>query len=187
MIDGREVFVAGGGVAGIEALLALRDLAGDLVHVTLASPALEFVLQAADGRGAVLSRAGDPARARAARRGDRGYVRSEGAATPSTPIGASPSSTTATTPRLRRRDCLRRSQEREAFAGAETLRTSGGPTNRRAVPRGRPARFGRMVFIVPPTGSWPLPVYELALMARHWAHELALVVRILIVRPNPSR
>ena len=35
--------IAGGGVAGLEAMLALRDLAGDRVEVELLSPAREFV------------------------------------------------------------------------------------------------------------------------------------------------
>ena len=38
-----RVLVAGGGVAGLEGLLALRDLAGDRVELTLLSPEEEFV------------------------------------------------------------------------------------------------------------------------------------------------
>jgi hypothetical protein len=38
-----QVLVAGGGVAGLEALLALRDLAGGRVELTLLSPEEEFV------------------------------------------------------------------------------------------------------------------------------------------------
>jgi sulfide:quinone oxidoreductase len=38
-----RVLIAGGGVAGLEALLALRDLAGDRVELTLLSPEDEFV------------------------------------------------------------------------------------------------------------------------------------------------
>ena len=38
-----RVLIAGGGVAGLEALLALRDLAGDRVELTLLSPEQEFV------------------------------------------------------------------------------------------------------------------------------------------------
>ena len=41
--DHTRVLIAGGGVAGIEALLALRDLAGDRTDVTLAAPTPEFV------------------------------------------------------------------------------------------------------------------------------------------------
>ncbi len=38
-----RVLIAGGGVAGLEALLALRDLAGERVQLTLLSPEREFV------------------------------------------------------------------------------------------------------------------------------------------------
>ena len=38
-----RVLVAGGGVAGLETLLALRDLAGDRVETSLLSPEDEFV------------------------------------------------------------------------------------------------------------------------------------------------
>lgn len=41
-----EVVVAGGGVAGIEVLLALRDLAADRVRLTLVEPRDEFVYRA---------------------------------------------------------------------------------------------------------------------------------------------
>jgi sulfide:quinone oxidoreductase len=37
-----EVLIAGGGVAGLEALLALRDLAGDQVRLVLAAPDAQF-------------------------------------------------------------------------------------------------------------------------------------------------
>jgi len=44
MSSGRfRVLVAGGGVAGLEALLALRDLAGERVELTLLSPEPDFV------------------------------------------------------------------------------------------------------------------------------------------------
>ena len=38
-----RVLIAGGGVAGLEAALALRELAGDRVATTLLAPAAEFV------------------------------------------------------------------------------------------------------------------------------------------------
>ena len=39
----HRVVVAGGGVAGLEALLALHALAGDKVDLTLVSPTPDFV------------------------------------------------------------------------------------------------------------------------------------------------
>jgi sulfide:quinone oxidoreductase len=42
---GRKALIAGGGIAGIEAALALRDLAGDLVEVDLRDPRREFVFR----------------------------------------------------------------------------------------------------------------------------------------------
>src|SRR3954454_20013430 len=41
--DPFRVLIAGGGVAGLEAALALRDLAGDRVAVTLLAPGPDFV------------------------------------------------------------------------------------------------------------------------------------------------
>src|SRR6185436_20343627 len=42
-----RVLIAGAGVAGLETLLALRDLAGARVDVTLLAPDAEFVVRAA--------------------------------------------------------------------------------------------------------------------------------------------
>ncbi len=42
---GQRVLIAGGGIAGIEAALALRDLAGDRVGVDLRDPRREFVFR----------------------------------------------------------------------------------------------------------------------------------------------
>ena len=51
MGSGRfRVVIAGGGVAGLEALLALRDMAGDRVDLTLLAPEAEFGVSADGGR-----------------------------------------------------------------------------------------------------------------------------------------
>lgn len=39
----RHVLIAGGGVAGLETLLALRALAADLLDVTILAPELKFI------------------------------------------------------------------------------------------------------------------------------------------------
>ena len=40
---GFEVLIAGGGVAGLEAMFAVSDLAGDRVHITVLTPGSDFV------------------------------------------------------------------------------------------------------------------------------------------------
>ena len=45
----HRVLIAGGGVAGLEALLALRHLAGDRVALTLLAPERQFTYRP-DGR-----------------------------------------------------------------------------------------------------------------------------------------
>jgi sulfide:quinone oxidoreductase len=70
---------------------------------------------------------------------------------------------------------------------AETLRTSGEPIDINGLLRTAAAhRSRRIAFVVPPTGSWPLPVYELALMAALRARELSVDVGITIVTPEPE-
>ena len=56
-----EILVVGGGIAALEFVLALRDLAGDRVHVTIVAPEPDFVLRpmlVAEplGRGAAIRR-----------------------------------------------------------------------------------------------------------------------------------
>ena len=46
-----RVLIAGGGVAGLETLLALRTLAGDRVDITLVTPELRFVYDESVDRG----------------------------------------------------------------------------------------------------------------------------------------
>jgi sulfide:quinone oxidoreductase len=184
--DRTRVLIAGGGVAGIEALLALRDLAGDRVEVTLVAPTPEFVYKPLTVE--------EPFSSEPAIRLDLAALVSEAGGT-------------FIQKGLRRIDAERRSAElddgtsvgydaaiicvgakpRVAFGHAETLRTSGQPIDINGLLR-RAAEHdsGRIAFVVPPTGSWPLPVYELALMSARRARELSLDVEITIVTPEPE-
>ena len=53
MAEPTHVVIAGGGVAALETLMALRDLAGDRVAVTLVAPGTSFIEPPDDGRAAV--------------------------------------------------------------------------------------------------------------------------------------
>ena len=187
MADARtRVLIAGGGVAGIEALLALEDLAGDRVEVTLAAPTPEFVYKPMTVQApfspeppirldlpALVSEKGGEFVQKGVRHlhPDRHVADLDDGASLEYDVaivcvGAKP---------------------RVAFGHAETLRTSGEPIDIDALLR-RAAEHesGRIAFVVPPTGSWPLPVYELALMAERRARELSLDVRHVVVTPEPG-
>ena len=56
MVGGMDIVIAGGGVAGLEALLALGALAGDRARLTLVAPDPRLHLQAARRRRAVRAR-----------------------------------------------------------------------------------------------------------------------------------
>jgi sulfide:quinone oxidoreductase len=72
MAAGRfRVVIAGGGVAALEAMVALRELAGEFVDVTLLAPEAEFLLP--PPRGLVIT-GGAPAFLRAELRGGWGPV-----------------------------------------------------------------------------------------------------------------
>ena len=160
-----RVVIAGGGVAAIEALLALRHLVGEQVSIQLLAPDHVFVHRPssvarpfglggarADRPRGARPRSGRPAVARAA--GGRGSRRA------------------AWLSRGRRGGALRR-PDRRRRRGAEACGpgaiTFAGPGQAAevaalldAVERGESRR---LVFAVPAGATWSLPVYELAMMA----------------------
>ena len=164
-----EVFIAGGG--GDRGATGSPGLAGDLVHVTLASPAPEFIYKPLTVEEPFSP---EPATRLDSnpRRGDRGTFVQKGVRAIDADRRIAELDDGATLDFDAAIVCIG-AQPRGAFAGAETLRTSGEPIDIDALlRRASEHEFGRMAFIVPPTGSWPLPVYELALMAQRRAREL---------------
>jgi sulfide:quinone oxidoreductase len=182
----HRVVIAGGGIAGLEALLALADLAGDRVETTLVAPTDEFVYKPlaveepfapgsverhelkpiVEGAGARFVReqlsAVHPERG-VCELGDGTSLEYDSAVIC---VGARP---------------------RVAFAGAETLRTSGEPIDIDTLLREaaeHPTR--RLALLLPPRGSWPLPVYEFALLAMRRAQQLGLDVRPTVVTPEAA-
>src|SRR5687767_5153892 len=171
MAEGRQfdVLIAGGGIAGVEALLALHELAEERVRVVLVNPSPEMVMKPmvveepfssspaewlslqplVEERGwefvqAALQHVDKEHRVAALSDGsERGFDAALIC------IGARP---------------------RVVLANAVTLRPSG--TDLRIDPLLHQAAehsSKRMCFVLPAGGSWPLPVYELALMAQQRA------------------
>jgi sulfide:quinone oxidoreductase len=168
----HRVLVAGGGVAGLEALLALRDLAGDRVALTLLAPETDFVYRpmavavpfarghalrhrladAAASAGVELVRGAlaevDDAN-RTARTADGGELTYDSLLV-AVGAGSRPALQHATTwtPEL----------DQDVFGGLL-----------RDIEEGYAKR---VAFVVPPGVAWTLPAYELALMTAWEARDM---------------
>ena len=182
----HRVVIAGGGIAGLEALLALSALAEDRVGGTLVAATEEFVLKPlaveepfepgamerrdlapiVEGEGAEFVRD----RVVAVRPADRVIELAGGASL------AFDSAVICLGARLR-----------PAYAHAETLRPDTDPIAIDALLR-RAAEHSskRLALLLPRRGSWPLPVYELALLAAGRARRLGVDVRLALVTPEAA-
>lgn len=163
-----HVLIAGGGVAGLETLLALRALAADRVDITLLAPESTFVnLSMAAGhafepprvRGLRLQDIADEHGARWHRGAlDRVEHRRHRVVTKDRQqlsydvlvlaLGANPGRTW-------------QSSEALIFHGGRKDGFNGYP---RLLDRIREGRVKRLAFVKPFGASWPLPLYDLALM-----------------------
>ena len=181
-----DALVAGAGVAGLEALLALRALAGDRVRLTVLTPADTFVLRAASvgtpfGRGRAPEHPIAPIAAEQGARLVRGALqrvrRDEHVAVTHdgeelrygalvVAVGAVPQ-----TPYP---EALTFHGPSDADAMAATLRELEA------------GRLGRIAFVLPPGITWPLPLYELALLTAAHAELYRLDADIAFVTPDDA-
>jgi sulfide:quinone oxidoreductase len=167
------VVVAGGGVAGLETLLALHSLAGDRVDVTLVAPELRFV-----DRSMAVDQPFRTHRVRGVKLED---ITAE--------HGARWHRGALDRVERERRVVVTKAGDELAYdtlvlaVGARPDRewhTDGvltfhdgrdGPAYRLLLHRLREGRIDRLAFVKPTGTSWPLPLYDLALMtaaaARH--------------------
>lgn len=181
----RRVVIAGGGVAAVEALLALTDLAADLVEVTLLSPQPELELRA-------LTVATPFAKGHERRRFPLAPLAQE--------RGATLVQDGLAEVRPAEREVLTTAGER---VGYDALLVAVGARPRPAFPG--VTTFGseplalnglladieegysqRIAFVVPSGVCWPLPAYELALMTRRQATSMGMDPQITIVTPEFS-
>ena len=184
--DRLHVLIAGGGVAALETLLALRALAGDLIDVTLLSPTTEFVY-----RPVTVAEAFDRAEARVydlaevlADQGGRELVDDSLA-------DVEARSRVAVTGRGRRisYDVLvvaTGAVPRAPFPGAFTFRGRDDvPVLRGLLHDLTTGRAESVALALPSPRMWPLPLYELALMtASHVSEHAAGDVRVTLVTPE---
>ena len=170
-----RVVVAGGGVAGAEALLALRELAGDRVELTLVSTTDQLVLPPLSvaepfAQGQAPRHPLEPLLARTGARLIRGTLSSLDAArafitlsdgervdfdalliaTGARPVARLPHATT----------WWPGADQRAEFSGLLRDLEEG--------------YIRRVAFVVPPGPAWPLPLYELALMTAEQAYSMGI-------------
>jgi len=180
-----KVMIAGGGVAALEALIALRHLAEERVTLELVTPKAEFayrplavaepfglgearrydLVRIAHDHNAALHLAGVQRVEPEQRRLITWDGRELAFDLLLMAIGAVP---------------------KTAIPGSVTIRGPGYTGRFRSVLRDlEERRIRRVVFAVPPGSSWPLPVYELALMTAGRVRERGLhKVEILLVTPE---
>jgi sulfide:quinone oxidoreductase len=182
-----NVLIAGGGVAGLEAALALRDLAGDRVDVTLISPEERFVYRPMSTATAFA----------------RGHARTHELADLAAQLGVEVVHDALAHVHSQAREIETRGGRQLGYeallvaVGARSVTAFERPAT--WTPDSDPEVFGGLLadieegytksvaFVVPPGCSWPLPAYELALMTAWDARGMGMDdVRITIYTPEDA-
>jgi sulfide:quinone oxidoreductase len=159
-----EVVIVGGGVAALEALIALRDLAGDRLRITLAAAAREFVYRPMT--------VAEPFELGTARRYPLQEIAADfdarlvpavvaGVDAPARRVMCSTGETLA----YDRLIIAPGARTMEAFDGAITFgHPAAGAAMRELLERLKRREVHRVAFVAPTRVGWGLPLYELALM-----------------------
>jgi sulfide:quinone oxidoreductase len=182
--DTTKVLIAGGGVAALEAALALRALAGELVDVELLAPEPQFWYRPMS--------VAEPFGLGEARRFDLGQLAGAAGAsfTPGTLAGVDATRKRArTTGPAIDYDALLIATGAEPSPAVRGALTFRGPADSERVEellaRVDRGEIQRLAFIVPPGAVWTLPAYELALMtAARISHGAARHVELLLLTPE---
>jgi sulfide:quinone oxidoreductase len=180
-----RVLILGGGVAGLETLTGLRELAGDRVALTLAAPDEEFVYRPVtiahpysvrDRRRVALSRAAED-------------------------VGATFVAATVDTVDSKGKTVLTSNGERTAYdalvlaVGAEAIPAldhvmtwddrSDSEMLGGLLRDSEEGYLERLAVVIPPGPGWPLRGYELALLITQRAYDLSVDIHTTIVQPEP--
>jgi sulfide:quinone oxidoreductase len=183
---GVQVVIAGGGFAALEAALALRALAADRVRITLISPNSEFAYRpaaTAEAFGSAPPRVYDLE----AIAGDLGAVyrrdRLEAVAPRRKYVRLASGARVGYDALI----LALGARARAGIAGALMFRDQRDvPRFRRLLLELEAAAVARLVFAVPSGCTWPLPLYELALLSSSYAAEHRVEGRVTLVTPEPA-
>lgn len=186
MREGRRmrVLVAGGGVAALETTLALRDLAEDRVEIELLAPDGEFVYRPLA--------VAEPFHAGSVQRFDLGGLAQAAGARHrfGSLTAVYPDRRLARTSRseLLEYDALvlaLGARAEDAIPGAITFSGHASvPAMRRLMDDLLADAVADVVFVVPTSIGWPLPLYELALLTATYLAERGLSANLTVVTPE---
>jgi sulfide:quinone oxidoreductase len=181
-----EVLIAGGGVAAVEAALALRARAGDLVRVTLLAPNPEFSLRPVS--------VGEPFGHSAART----YSLERIAADLRLQRHEDSLNWVDTDARVVHTEhglaleydallLALGARTYSSFKFAITLHPSALDEQMRGVVQDVEGGYlHSLAFVIPSTRTWPLPIYELALMTAARAREMNVDLEITLITPEDA-
>ncbi len=180
-----SVVIVGGGVAGVEALLALNDLAGDHAVLTLVAPEPDFVykpllVEEPFGLGPPEQYALQPL---AEEYGAVFVMRALRSVSPGKHRIKLDDGSTLEYDYLV--ICVG-SRLEPAFRDAITFPSSRSPLRIDNILDRAAAGSGRLAFVVPPSIAWTLPIYEVALMTERRARERGDEIEITLVTPEAS-
>jgi sulfide:quinone oxidoreductase len=179
-----DVLIAGGGVAALEAVLALRDLAGDRVRITVVTPGEDFVYRPLSVR-APFSFGGAERYSLAEITDELGVTRIVDELHSVDPEGRT--ATTASGRELGYDALLVAVGARiqPHYAHAVTIDDRRLEELLRGLVQDVEDGYAkRIAFLVPARMAWPFPIYELALMIAGRAYDSDLEATVTIVTPE---
>ena len=181
-----HVVIAGGGVAALETMMALRNLAGDRVRITLLAPERDYHYRPmAVAEPFSIAHARSVALVAIAADFDTHHVRGALAA-----VEPDAHRVVTSDGERIRYDALViacGTRSRPAFDRAITVDDRLiGATLRGLVQDVEEGYAHKIAFVAPAQAFWPLPLYELALQTANRAHDMSATVDIRIVSPEAA-
>ncbi len=184
--EATNVLVAGAGIAGLEFAMALADMAGPRARMTVVAPEGHFVLKPL----VVREPFGGPGLERHQLRPVLERIGAEQVLDAVTRVDPERKTVTLRGARSLHYDVLAiciGGLARPAYRSALTFwSTSARMPVDDLLAKAAAAPSRTLAIVVPPTTTWPLPAYELALMLRRRAEELELDPRVVVLTPESS-
>jgi sulfide:quinone oxidoreductase len=181
-----RVLIAGGGVAALEAVLALRDLAGDRIATTVLSPRSDFVYRPMRVREPfAYSGAREYPLADIAR--DLGFELKQDAFKSLEPEKRTVHTENGETLEYDALLLAMGATQRPALSHAETLDDSRLDEQLHGLVQDVEGGYvHKLAFVAPSRMPWPLPIYELALMTAQRAYDMSAQTSITLVTPEDA-